>query len=669
MNMENVCSAVKYFSRLSGAGYKYVATEFDKKLEELSEKETGLSDVEITILLRVLTRATLSIKRFQKLLHCVVPETTMQKEHIQTVVVWMLMKHVSEPPKKSIAVLQWLIALLENELADRQMIGSFYQQIYFLTFIESLARWASKIIYLLTTPDDITRVRVVRLLSSRLKQPRAHHIEALLGLFKSFRPELIPERVSTVNTHTAFGRIPAKLSEAVNKRISIHRAGVADPRKEINHQTDAEHVTLDDDSSDSESSYPIQKVKRKRKSDSLIPPPVYISVGSKSYSNRGELTVDYFRSLEPLARFELSVETPNVTISLLRSELGRHMLTFHQNTLLFCFSYQLHNILDEVFLKCRRTYPLQEKRLLLKNMAALQDYAHQPLSVVSLFVKEYLFLWESGLFVKQVLKLMYWLQFSSHTELQQDYLSPLYNLFMSSSVKVKCAIIRTLAQLFSNLMLARHYRDYCDLFLHVIPEWNPKRTYVCILKFASYMFGQGFSQAESTAILLPEVLMFYEKVLTAIEVTHTQLCVLPPLGLLLGALSSYDGTVLSRVCQLLTRCNSAVTEKSSPEMKEYFEEVSQTLKQYNAEMHHTLKGGIFPADGGIFSKWIKRANFKTFSVKPIILEVRQHPAITSVMWPILNQQSAEPHVSRKEVDDLSTLRNHLPYVYNYLMKP
>ncbi|XP_049772985.1 centromere protein I-like [Schistocerca cancellata] len=201
----------------AGAGYKYVATEFDKKLEELSERETGLSDVEITILLRVLTRATLSIKRFQKLLHCVVPETIVQKEHIQTVVILMLVRHVYEPPEKSIAVLQWLIALLENELADRQAIDSFYHQIYFLLFVESLARWASKIVYMLTTPDDVKRARVVTLFRCNLKQSGAHHIEALLGLFKSLRPELVPEDVSTVNTHTAFGRIPATLSEAVNK--------------------------------------------------------------------------------------------------------------------------------------------------------------------------------------------------------------------------------------------------------------------------------------------------------------------------------------------------------------------------------------------------------------------------------------------------------------------
>lgn len=65
---------------------------------------------------------------------------------------------------------------------------------------ERLESRLAQFLYLMTKPEDVTRRQVDRLFnfSVRFRRPQKH-ITALLSLFKSYKPEVVPEKIQAIN--------------------------------------------------------------------------------------------------------------------------------------------------------------------------------------------------------------------------------------------------------------------------------------------------------------------------------------------------------------------------------------------------------------------------------------------------------------------------------------
>ncbi|EFN68792.1 hypothetical protein EAG_15872 [Camponotus floridanus] len=82
-----------------------------------------------------------------------------------------------------------------------------YYDVFFYTMLQKkkLERHIARLIYVLTRPEDVTRRDVLRLLVLQKKYSKPpKHIIALLSLFKSYKPELVPEKIQSVNIESVW---------------------------------------------------------------------------------------------------------------------------------------------------------------------------------------------------------------------------------------------------------------------------------------------------------------------------------------------------------------------------------------------------------------------------------------------------------------------------------
>lgn len=81
---------------------------------------------------------------------------------------------------------------------------------------------ATKLIYLLTKPQDVNRWSVKRILSSYAMY-KSKATGALLYLFKTYRPDMVPENIPAFAAQTVFPKLPAYMLEGFSAaRERIH---------------------------------------------------------------------------------------------------------------------------------------------------------------------------------------------------------------------------------------------------------------------------------------------------------------------------------------------------------------------------------------------------------------------------------------------------------------
>ena len=77
---------------------------------------------------------------------------------------------------------------------------------------ERLDKYIARLIYVLTKPDNVTHRDVSRLWALHQKYAKLQkHIIVLLSLLKSCKPELVPEKIQSVNVESAWTPVPEAL--------------------------------------------------------------------------------------------------------------------------------------------------------------------------------------------------------------------------------------------------------------------------------------------------------------------------------------------------------------------------------------------------------------------------------------------------------------------------
>ncbi|XP_069684258.1 centromere protein I-like isoform X2 [Periplaneta americana] len=542
--MNDKKSAISYFKHLKGKKRNINTVEFNTCVNELmSHRDSGFSEGEIETLIDALINIEyLASVKFQQLLSCCVPRTKVSSKAVLGILHWIFTYFHSKPFGSVTKALDWIIGLVEFRLTDEKTVHAFYQHFFMLLRIDKLAVFACKLIHLLTSPADILRWRVCLVLKAEQMFGKTRHTSALLCLFKSYKPECVPENTVAINLQLAF-RSVGKMN-SVFEKVQSRLNATHDER------THTENIVWDC----------AQGLKRttKRKKLGAIPPIDYVHFGSELYREKKKKLVSEFKTMESLCLHQLNLDMPCNAMSLLQNTAGIHIITFEGRSLQIRLSYNMYHTLYAAFLEQNSDYSYEEKQNLLERIVALEEYMQQGIPVVSRFLAEYMHRWDGDDFRDMIFRLLPWITFMTFSELKDLILDNIRTLFVTSSVEVKSSIIVMLSRFVQNLIcviLNRRREELPNLFLDYSDsiECSTTETLQNIIQFISDLCSCGLTLEQGNYILFHESLKFFEMISFLEEKYKLPMWSMMPPAVVYNGLFSTNAVFMSRVCKLLYR--------------------------------------------------------------------------------------------------------------------
>ncbi|PSN56634.1 hypothetical protein C0J52_11271, partial [Blattella germanica] len=455
VTMEAKTHAIWYFKRLVRQKRPINKEEFAASIDTLRiAANDGFEDKEVETLIDALINTkNLSSGRFQDLLKCIVPRQTIATKSGLKILQWIFTCYADVPISTVVAAMEWMIGLIEFHLIDEEAVHAFYHHFFILINMKSLAKFACKLIYLLTRLNDISRWRVKTLLSIESKFGKQNYLTALLALFKSYKPECVPEKVPAISLEFAFKNI-GKMNVLFDR--AQQRAGA----RRVNTQT--RKITWN--------SHQIPKKRRIKGKWNAIPDMEYVHFESARYREVKLPSIYEFQTLNTLGT-QTDVDMPCNLMSLLQNEAGMHVLLFADSSYHSRFSFHLYHTLYAGFIQEESMFSYEEKEKFLTQLVKLEEYMQQGIPVVSRFLAEYMHVWDGDDYRDQILQLMQWNTFSSYPELYHIILVHIRRIFMCADVKMKALILRMLGKFVQNLITVGIFRRK-KTAEHKLPMWT-----------------------------------------------------------------------------------------------------------------------------------------------------------------------------------------------------
>ncbi|CAG9097948.1 unnamed protein product [Plutella xylostella] len=424
--------------------------EFSDKIEELAEivDSNGLDYEEFHNLLRVWLNMSLPVTKWLSIGMCLVPRDRLEPRSVDYAMRWLLANFQNQTSYTRIGfVLDWLTAAMEADAIDLKHLDVYYEIFYMLVTYEVLTPHAIKLVYTLTKPMDITRRRVLELLDVAKKREairsKCRQIQALLGLFKSYKPECVPESIPVFSVPSTFKQPNIRLKQRFGRYQAL--------RNTLNEEKQRLHWVNP------------MNMKGNKKVQPLIPNMEFSNVGSKQYDSKMSQK-NYFDFVEPSALIEYSLRhelsRPARLLALLCNDAGLAMLATAPDSEHAFLSHDLHHLLKNCFLHTS-THSYAEKRLLLSRLATLQRTLMQGVPVVTRFLAQYLPLWNEKDYFHEILSLVEWISADSASH-AAHILRPLGRVFHRSQPLQQAAVLTALTNLHENLV-SRWISRWTDL--------------------------------------------------------------------------------------------------------------------------------------------------------------------------------------------------------------
>ncbi|XP_033229073.1 uncharacterized protein LOC117180692 [Belonocnema kinseyi] len=350
---------------------------FEESVTILQEEAAtrGLEDEDISLIIDIVWKSELGATKCVSLIKCMIPKRKVSDSVVKDMITWCVTSIDNTPVTVIAITLQWIVGLWEYDLADRKIINMFYEH-FFVTLLhkEKVEVHLARLIYELTKPEDVTRRAVIRLLTHHktYKKPQKH-LNALLSLFKSYKPELVPEKIPAVGIGSTWKPIPDQLRlgfEDAKSRAFVHEAR---QRTQENFKW-----TVAPSSKTGKSKEPV------------LPSVGYFHMGSSIYKEKDTKSIFDLSNIEELGKYHTSVELPCNATSLLTNMAGYHLLMFADFEYQNRFSYNLYNMLRRAFLIEPGMYSREELDKLLDMTYDFLCYVQHGIPVVSRFLDEYL---------------------------------------------------------------------------------------------------------------------------------------------------------------------------------------------------------------------------------------------------------------------------------------
>ncbi|XP_053603012.1 uncharacterized protein LOC128670978 [Plodia interpunctella] len=417
---------------------------FQCKIDELAYvvDTTGLDYDDFHTLFRLWLNLSIPITKWVGLGACLVPPDIVEERTVEYAFRWLLANNGNQTSFSRVGfVLDWLTAAMDSECVDMPALDSGYELFYTMLTYEVLTVHAMKLVYTLTKPVDVTRLRVLELLDYAKKRESKKNLlrqlQVLLGLFKSYKPECVPEDVPAISIHTAFKKINLNLL-ARFKRNQEKRNHFT---KEIHHLSWINPLNSDRG--------------RNKKAEPLVPNMEFPNLGSRQYADK-EPQKNYLDFSEPVSLLQYSVQRPLSRPARLRALLlapaGLALLALAPDADHAFLSHDLQHLLTTCFLD-GSPHSYAEKQDLLRRLSTLQHTLLQGLPVITRFLAQYLPLWNEKDYFSEILDLAVWLSVESPEQIS-CIVTSLSRIYHRAQPMEQCAILSALTNMYSNMAYA-----------------------------------------------------------------------------------------------------------------------------------------------------------------------------------------------------------------------
>nr|XP_050867270.1 centromere protein I-like [Vespula vulgaris] len=543
----------KFLNNLKEKGKSF--NGFNDGLKILQRKATtkGLSNEDIEKLINIIIHVDFGAVKHILLIKCLVPIYKISDKALKLMITWCLSCLDDLKITVAIIIMQWIVGLWEYGLADKKIISMYYDVFFhWMLRKEKLEKHIAQVIYILTKPEDVTRRNVSRILFLHKKHSnRQKHTTALLSLFKTYKPELVPERIETMNIESVWRPIP-----------EILRIALKDAKDRTEMQQNLNEIT-------EHFNWNISKFSKK-KEKLLLPSVGYFHIGSSIFKEKDAKSIFDVYSINELGQHYSSIELPCNAISLLVNMAGYHLLTYADFHFQSRFSYNLYNTLRRAFILERGKFSKTEMEKILDMTVEFSKYMQQGILVVNLFIDEYLYLNSREHDIK-ILELLQWMTCISITEVQQTILPHLKNMFYESSITLKCKIIETCRILITNIFINQGFDECCQKvpapFLGQAPTDKITDIISILIKISKDLIITGLNAHSYNILLLSESLTFYEVLFELESRSYISSWAIAPAPVIYAAFATKNCALVNRICALILR----------------YLEMAETLKQQNMD--------------------------------------------------------------------------------------
>ncbi|KYM93161.1 Centromere protein I [Atta colombica] len=508
-NVSLINEIIKKISHSVAKGTNFI--EFDICLTTLQDEAAsrGLDDDILKQLLNVIIHKDLGAIKRVSLIKCLIPKYKLSEEIVKTMITWCL-----------------------SSLNDLPFtVGACY---------------IARLIYVLTKPEDVSRRDVTRLLTfqkSYSKSPT--YIIALLSLFKSYKPELVPEKIKSVNIESVWKPIP-----------EVIRLALEDARDRAEIQQSCQSIQ------------PfkwnvMQNLQVKKKTKALLPSIGYFHMGSSIFKDKDAKSIFDINSIEELGKYHQNIELPCNAVSLLANMIGYHLLTYADFQYQSRFSYNLYNTLTRAFILENGKFSKEEMDKFLTMTIEFSRYMQEGILIIKLFFDEYLY-YNSGEHLPKLLDLLQWMTSISVTELRENILIH----FVRQELEEQ-------DQYASSFLQQGRLEDLAE----IVPVITTilENLIVCGLNIHNY-----------NVILLSECLAFYEEICTLESRSHVLSWTLPPSAVIYGAFITKSCAILSRICRLLLRYREMSPHLRQIMPSDIYEEKIRIISIYANDIYKAL---------------------------------------------------------------------------------
>ncbi|XP_043668218.1 centromere protein I-like isoform X1 [Vespula pensylvanica] len=529
----------KFLNNLKEKGKSFDGFNDGLKILQREATTKGLSNEDIDQLINIIIHVDFGAVKHILLIKCLVPIYKISNKALKLMITWCLSSLDDLKITVAIIIMQWIVGLWEYGLAEKKIISMYYDVFFhWMLRKEKLEKHIAQVIYILTKPEDVTRRNVSRILFLHKKHSnRQKHTTALLSLFKTYKPELVPERIETMNIESVWRPIP-----------EILRIALKDAKDRTEMQQNLNEIT-------EHFNWNISKFSKKREK-LLLPSVGYFHIGSSIFKEKDAKSIFDVYSINELGQHYSSIELPCNAISLLVNMAGYHLLTYADFHFQSRFSYNLYNTLRRAFILERGKFSKTEMEKILDMTVEFSKYMQQGILVVNLFIDEYLYLNSREHDIK-ILELLQWMTFISITEVQQTILPHIKNMFYESSITLKCKIIETCRILITNIFINQGFDECCQKvpapFLGQAPTDKITDIISILIKISKDLIITGLNAHSYNILLLSESLTFYEVLFELESRSYISTWAIAPAPVIYAAFATKNCAFVNRICALILR--------------------------------------------------------------------------------------------------------------------
>uniref|UniRef100_UPI00358F5175 centromere protein I-like n=1 Tax=Myxine glutinosa TaxID=7769 RepID=UPI00358F5175 len=562
------------------------------KILERHSQVCGIEPLVLENLLRVIIKKTFTVQVRRRLLKCLVPVSVVPGNVPVIAVAHLCMETL--PATLQVGVVQWLIVVFDL-VENKDDFHGLYGMIFHFVQFENLSPYVCHLLYLLTRKEDVKRFRVEKLLRLIAAQGdnRQPHLRGLLSLYKTFRPDCVPMSVpsNTRNCFPTVNRAWALFVKAIQVKHHV-RCGIEQPIA-------SQGKSLLE-----------RRLARKRRGDHLSVVPLQQTglstdrLGNKStcyiYLESGPELLENLDAVNATAQLSsLFGSTSSLCyLSCCMDEVKRMRIDYAIDQVL------RHEIWDEA----RTPQILRAQGEFLDSVVRAQDTLKECFPSVVHFISKRLHVWDGETLQPQILNLLAQVPLCECSDLKRLFLRPLHLLLMTSSIDVKCAILKSLKQILLNWQTRDHPRFQTQLmsctYLDDQGSMEARDAVVGMISFVDEIASILLQQEGYNSLLIHVLLSFYQTVGELWPRLIDVITIMPDC-MIYPSFLSYDPSCLDHLCQIMcSYWENIITAKSDAALHSpYAVDLSTAIHTHNTALKRMMsciwKGHAFHKGQGL----------------------------------------------------------------------